>query len=218
MIVIPSNVSASSQVVLRDYTYSVDGNAQAMPTHDVGDVVYAFFSVGGTHAKPTPGGSVPDWTLISSVPNKTYVWRAVMTSSSMTLGFDPSVIWFGAAVSASEASTTDFGEARTYSTGTGNVVLCPSVTMRNTDGTSQILHFAHCQHNSSGSAIDWVDPGATGYTEIIRGRFNASGNATGHLYALYSKDDTTSDGTVGVGKSTPNFTLLSTASAEITAQ
>lgn len=157
-----------------------------IPTHAVGNLIIIFAYDSGATTAPAPpaaGGTVPAWGSIDSTSganvNASGTWSFVATATNHTSGTWTSTSAMIAVVLSGQAASPIGGHTEAGSTANGSST-APAVTMTNTDGSSQLLHFF-----GYNGAITW-SAAPTGYTQQI----------SNSLVCCDTKTVTTSDGSV----------------------
>lgn len=186
-----------------------------LPTHAIGDiiVIYTTSAAAGTiPSVPSAGGTVPTWTSISTDSSSgARLAYTVATATNHTSGTWTNSVDIMAAVLRGQGTTSPVGgSAFSYSTAAAANVIAPSITLNDTSGNSQILHFMVTYRAIN--TFTW-SAAPSGYTS----RLSLNGSpASAHGYRLLTKDSTTSDGSVTQGTSA-NPTEKFSASLEIVA-
>jgi hypothetical protein len=165
-----------------------------LPTHAVGDIIVLYVDIGATGtaaAIPSAGGTVPTWTNIAKDDtNGQRLAYTVATATNHTSG-----TWTGGntimsvVLRGQKATSPIGGNAFTYSTTSASSVTAPAVTLSNSDGSSQVLHFFD---GLGPAAFNW-NAAPTGYTSRLSVNSASSINVG---YRVLTKDSTTSDGSV----------------------
>lgn len=183
---------AAAPVVFISSNKAADTNSVAIPGHAIGDllVIFACAPWSNTVSKPAASGTIPNWNTIYSEPAGsefyTHVAWAVATANNSSSGTWTNAYQMQVAVLSGQGASPIGGFAATQ--GYNWAPTAPSVTMTNTDGSSQLLHFAASAANGTFSN-NFL--GVSGYT----GRNWESGARS----RLVTKDDTTSDGSRDMG-------------------
>lgn len=153
-----------------------------IPTHSVGDLIIIWCCTAGSYnyASPTipsAGGTVPTWTKISTNTTDSVLCYAYATATNTTSGtFTQSNVGIKATMAVVLTGTPGIAG---FSSGRGPTTSCPTVSMADSSGASQILHFL-----GSGSGITYTNQNPSGYTSRV---FSASPG-----YAISTKNTTTS--------------------------
>lgn len=213
-----------SQVTYKGAATAV-ASSVAIPAHNAGDliVIWAYQNNGSTlPTKPAASGTVPNWTDITTnnaganYNGRYAIFRtawAVATSSSTTTG-----TWSGAdvvmAVVLSGQAASPIGGADDYVFASNvfsiDSATAPSITMSDTTGTSQLLHFLAFYISTSNG--DFVTTPPSGYTSRQLGSGTYSG------WRLLTKNSTTSDGPVTSTLTTTGLGASGGVTIEILAQ
>lgn len=191
----------------------------------VGDLVVAFAYRSrntGTEVEttvaptvPSAGGTVPQWNTLTNNTGNGFLYQ----SNSMTVAWtkltatnntegnwsDSSFVTF-VLISGHDSTTPIGGYAEQGGSDTTNLT-APSVTMSKTDGNSLLLH---CTAWRSTSATFGSAP--SGYTS----RYTRSGTATSSDIRVFTKNTTTSDGSVTQTVS-PSIRVYRAATVEVVA-
>jgi hypothetical protein len=193
---------------LIDASYSASNNYSqnvTIPAHVSGDIIVIMtISNHSTQAaKPTAGGTVPNWTLITSASTasgvypKSQLFYATATSSTTTSGSFTVAggynIYLMAFVVRNGSATG--GNALAFSTATtGNnaTITPPAVTLSNLRGDSLLIHGVMAYDSTASPVI--YQAGTAGYT--YGATFGSVGYSRG---ALATKNDTTADGSFNYG-------------------
>lgn len=198
-------LAGRSKVVLKGSDKS-NTSSVTIPTHAVGDLIVAWAAGngGGAPAAPSASGTVPTWNTIHSVTNfnrQIVAGYAVAAATNTTSGTWTNTAYMLVAVFSGQNSVTPIGGDAASFNGSVTTVTAPSITLSNTDGTSQILHgFFTISNPTWGST-------ASGYTVIE--------DNTTYYSRLISKDETSTDGSVSYTNTTAR--VFSTSSIEIKA-
>jgi hypothetical protein len=163
----------------------------ALPTHAVGDIIVIYAdrtSTGAAPGKPSAGGTVPTWTDITvNNTNGLRTAYAVATATNHTSGTWTTGGTRIAVVLSGQASIPIGGAAVNYSSSVTTSVTAPAITMSDTRGNSQILHF----YTATSGSFSWsAAPG--GYTS----RLSVDGTPGTPGYRVLTKNTTTSDGAI----------------------
>ena len=180
-------------------------------SHKPGDLLIAIVSNStyeGAPEFPAAGGSVPEWKTLKKVGTGNtwlgiHVAYAIATSSSHTsgdwadAGAVPGYGYF-LAVSGQSGVGAVAVEVKEVLDRQPVTVTCPSLTLQDTSGESVLVHFAVLADDATpGRGV--ATPGSTaGYT-MLNQRYvseDVGGAFQGFGEALFTKDDTTSDGAV----------------------
>lgn len=169
----------------------------AIPSHSVGDmiIIYAQCHYLSTLSKPSAGGTVPAWTDIA-VQNGVkyqsyYMAYAIATATDTTTGTWTNAQTTMAIVVSGQGASPIGGKNSTQQSTTSPS--CPSVTLSNTSGSSLLLHIG-CMESGAYYTAAFSQAGYTG-------RLTPSGDSSAR-YRLFTKNDTTTDGSVATGTTT----------------
>jgi hypothetical protein len=154
-----------------------------IPTHAVGDII-VIFGYGGT-TPPTAGGTVPTWSTIATLNYDEILAYTVATATNHTSGTWTGTYLIAAVLKDQHTSSPIGGNAITAQTNNSPAV-APAVTLSNTSGNSQILHFNFTQAGIY--SVSW-SAAPTGYTARV-----SQNPGTGLGWRLLTKNVTTSDG------------------------
>jgi hypothetical protein len=161
-----------------------------LPTHAVGDIIVMFVACSDDTSSltvPSAGGTVPTWTSIAATGTHQMLRYAVATATNHTSGTWTNAYTFSVAVLRGQKSSSPIGgSAIDWSTASSSTVTAPAVTLSNTSGSSQILHFMQ------GNFGSWSGT-PTGYTSRLSANFDGFVSIA---YLVLTKDSTTSDGSV----------------------
>lgn len=200
MIIIPATPSGVKTATVKGV--AVGTTSVTLPTYDIGDTILMFASYAGNTLlpyEPSAGGTVPTWNVIGSptTSNACKMCYTVTTQSGLTSGS-----WSSSFVMAVVVSGQIGGYAYATQVST-KTATAPSITLSNSSGASQILHFA------ANEGYGWYNYSVpSGYTEKTSG-------SSPQPYRLLTKNDTTTDGSVTIGKTFSNA-LTTCSSLEIT--
>lgn len=167
-----------------------------LPTHASGNLIliFAYNNASTTlPTVPTAGGTVPTWTVIDNTAgasvNAGILYYTVATASNHTSGTWTTATAMSSIVLVGQDSTVFSGKAQSSGTA-ANTANAPSITLLDTTGYSFIVHFVGHRNLTA-----WgTTPG--GYT------LRAS-DTTGRT-AIYTKDVTTTDGTLTLAPTNAN--------------
>lgn len=160
-------------------------NTVTLPTHAVGDLI-VIYNLGETTA-PSAGGTVPTWTAIGTDATPQGMWYAVATATNHTSGTWAAAMSLIAVVLRGQAANPVGGYAFGTSGGTSSVT-APSITLGDSSGASQILHFLTAYGGFTARTWSSAPSGYTARTSITVPGY-------GFGCRLLTKDTTTSDGT-----------------------
>jgi hypothetical protein len=167
----------------------------AIPSHNVGDLIVVWtHGTSVSPTKPTASGTVPAWVDIASDTRQRLTYF-VATATNTTTGTWTNSIRIVAVVLSGQAGSPIGGNALRNGNSTSTVVV-PSATLRNSDGTSQILHFANAGQATTPLFTDTFS--VSGYT-VRLGGVGGNGNNTG--FRLVTKNSTTSAESITIGTS-----------------
>jgi hypothetical protein len=161
-----------------------------LPTHAVGDIIVIYSARGNAGAAPSipsAGGTVPTWTNITSGgTNGHRLAYTVATATNHTSGTWTNAAVMMAVVLRGQGTSPIGGNALSFSATSSTNVTAPSITLSNSSGSSQIVHFLNAY---TAATWNW-NSAPSGYTS----RLSVDNPGLTNGYRVLTKDSTTSDG------------------------
>lgn len=207
-----------------------EGTSQGWASHRPGDLILMYvLGNSGPAVKPVfnPSGSAPNWITVTNLHtllNGLHIVSAVATSSAHTTGlwtdayFGTAVVLRGSGKSVGAAQGSIDEKYNMDTSAVNTDVVCPAVTLKNTSGSSILIHHAFCMKDKLESAAvgPWTAPLPAGYTSEFS-FVSAFGALQVQMERLARKDVTTSDGSVVIGKTLggPAFLGMYTSTVEV---
>ena len=209
---------------VRGYVFS-GGAANELPPHNPGDMIVVIASSSsqtGAPLTPTAEGDVPPWTTVGTwyedgFMGMTIGYTIATTSTHMSGYWEGSTVGY---IFVTEGQAADpIGDVQVTLvdnwTRASLPITCPAVTLQDTSGNSELVHFVFGFSGVSGSGSGWLEgtyppPGYVGQdyaTEFDSG--------AAYSRCFLTKEDTTSDGEVVVGDVRTGSTITSWGSGSI---
>jgi hypothetical protein len=164
------------------------GTSVTIPSHNVGDIIVIFAVGVSTPTVPSAAGTVPTWSVIQSNSYQK-LYYAVATATNHTSGTWTNAGEMIVAVLSGQGASPIGGSAATQPTAQAASCTAPAITMSDTSGASQVLHFMDI-YVVAGAAPSF-NAAPAGYTARVSAISVANWG-----YRLLTKDLTTSDGAV----------------------
>jgi len=191
---------------------TVTAGAITMPSHNAGDLIVMYVHaspVSTLPTVPTAGGTVPTWNVLKSTAGTNYsnarlVWA--WGTGSTTSGTWTNADLFTVAVLRGANTTVPIGGNAISTVAAASTSTAPAITLANSDGSSQLLHFHG--FGDAVNTIGTISATPTNYTQRV-----GTVLTTKLAGVLNTKDVTTTDGSVG--QSISGAAWNSSASVEI---